>query len=134
MTEPETQSDLFLQFNRRKLTMLFVVVLVLGAIGLALMLTPAGPAWRSFARASVVPVVIAIAVLVQFSIRSRRWAPNSPEVEVAMQDEWHRTNMDRASRTAFVTLLVAQWPLGITLGFLHVPAPRGAMAMAMATV
>lgn len=134
MTETVSQSDLFLQFNRRKLTLLLAIVLVVGAIGLALMLTPAGPAWRSVARASVVPVVVVIAVLVQLAIRSRRWAPKSPEVEVAMQDEWQRTNMNRASRTAFVVLLVAQWPLGITLGFLDVPAPRGAMAMAMATV
>ena len=134
MTETATQSDLFLQFNRRKLALLLVIVLVVGAIGLALMLTPVGPVWRSVARASIVPVVVAIAVLVQLAIRSRRWAPSSPEVEVAMQDEWQKTNMARASRTAFVVLLVAQWPLAIIIGFLGFPAPRGAMAMGMATV
>lgn len=129
------RADLFLQFSRRKMAVLLVLVLVLGAIGLALMLTPVGPTWRSIALASVIPVALAILVVAHLSVRSRRWAPTSPEVALAMQDEWRKTNMDRASRTALAVLLVAQWPLGLVLGFFtHLPQPRGALAMATATI
>jgi hypothetical protein len=69
------------------------------------------------------------------SLRRRRWAPDAPEVKAAMQDEWRRTNMDRASRTALIVVLIAQWPLGIVFGFLaQLPPPRAALAMAAATI
>lgn len=135
MTEPtQDRSELFLRFSRRKLIALLVVVVVVGAVGLVLMLTPVGPVWRSAARASLLPVAIAILVVVQMSRQSRRWAPNSPEVRMAMQDEWLRTNMDRAARVALVAILLAQWPLALIIGFLRFPPPRASMAMAMATI
>lgn len=135
MTQPiDDRFEMFVRFYRGKMIALLGVVVVVGAIGLALMLTPVGPVWHSVARVSLVPVAIAIVVVVQMSLRGRRWAPDSPEVRVAMQDEWWRTNMDRASRWALIVVLIAQWPLGLMLGFTEVPAPRGAMAMAMATI
>lgn len=135
MTEPDMdRTELFLRFHRGKMIALLGLVVVVGAIGLALMLTPVGPVWRSVSRVSLIPVAIAIVVFVQMSLRSRRWAPDSPEVRVAKQDEWWRTNMDRASRRALIVVLLAQWPLGLMLGFAQVPAPRGAMAMATATI
>lgn len=135
MSQPtDDRSELFLQFSQRKLTTLLVIVLAVGAVGLALMLTPTGTVWRAVSRVSLVPVAVAIVLIVQMTLRGRRWSPDSPEVRVAMQDEWRRTNMNRASRLALVVVLLAQWPLALILGFAQIPAPRGAMAMAMATI
>jgi len=136
MSEPVVErSEMFLRFSRRKMTALFVVVIVIGAVGLALMLLPVGPTWRSIARTSLIPVALAIVVVVQMSLRGRRWAADSPEVRLAMQDEWQRTNMDRATRAALITVLLIQWPLALLLGFfVQVPPPRASMAMGMATI
>jgi len=130
----DDRSELFLQFSQRKLTTLLVIVLAVGAAGLALMLTPTGTVWRAVSRISLVPVAVAIVLIVQMTLRGRRWPPDSPEVRMAMQDEWRRTNMNRASRLALVVVLLAQWPLALVLGFTQIPAPRGAMAMAMASI
>jgi hypothetical protein len=135
MTEPDIdRSELFLRFYRRKMMAWLGVLAVVGAIGLALMLTPTGPVWRSLSRVSLIPLALAIIVLVQMSLRSRRFAPDSREVRLALQDEWWRTNMDRASRKALIVVMLAQWPLSLVLGFAGVPAPRGAMAMATTTI
>lgn len=136
VTKPVVEaSEMFLRFSRRKMAALFAVVIVVGAVGLALMLTPVGPTWRLVARTSLIPVALAIVVFVQLSIRGRRWAPDSPEVRLAMQDEWQRTNIDRATRVALVTVLLIQWPLALLFGlFMQVPAPRASMAMGMATI
>jgi len=114
---------------------LLVVVVVLGATALSLMLSPAG-AVRSPANLVwwLLPVAIALLVAVPMSLRRRRWAPDAPEVKAAMHDEWRRTNRDRASRSALIVVLIAQWPLGLIFGFLTLPAPRVAFAMAAATI
>jgi uncharacterized membrane protein len=135
MSQPtDEHTELFLQFSQRKLTTLLLIVLAVGAVGLALMLTPTGSVWRAVSRVSLVPVAVAIVLIVQMTLRGRRWSPDSPEVRMAMQDEWRRTNMNRASRLALVVVLLAQWPLALVLGFTQIPAPRGAMAMAMASI
>jgi hypothetical protein len=135
MIDPiEDPSERFLRFHRRKMIALLIVGVAVGAIGLALMLTPTGPAWRSISRASLVPIAIAVVVVVQLMARTRRWAPDSPEVRRASDDEWQRTVMDQASRTALIVVLIAQWPLALMLGFLEFPPPRASMAMAMATI
>ena len=135
MSQPVERAELFLHFTRRKMTALLAVVIVVGAVGLTLMLTPTGTTWRTLSRVALLPVALAIVVVVQLALRNRRWRADSPEVKLAMEDEWRRTNMDRATRTALIVVLVAQWPMAIALGFLgDVPQPRGAMAMAMATI
>lgn len=137
MTEPTVdRSELFLSFNRRKMIALLGIVIVVGAIGLAILLTPSGPAWRTVSRASLIPVAIAIIVAVQMSLRGRRWAPDSPEVRMAMQDEWWKTNMDRASRIALVVVLLSQYPLAWLFGLImsDLPQPRPSFAMAFATI
>jgi len=128
------RSELFLRFSQRKLATLLVIVVGVGAVGLALMLTPTGSVWRAVSRVSLVPVAVAIVLIVQMTLRGRRWNPDSPEVRMAAEDEWRRTNMERASRLALIVVLLAQWPLALILGFTQIPAPRGAMAMAMATI
>ncbi len=137
MTEPvDDRSELFLRFSRRKMAALLGIVVVVGVIGLALVLTPGGPIWRTVSRVSLIPVAIAIVVAVQMAFRGRRWAADSPEVRVAMQDEWRRTNMDRASRLALIVVLLAQYPLALLLGIFlpHLPQPRPAFAMAFSTI
>lgn len=129
-------SEQFLRFRQRKMITLLAIILVVGAIGLALVLTPGGPVWRSVSRASLIPLAIAIVVAVQVAFRGRRWSADSPEVKVAMQDEWLRSNMDRASRLALVVALLAQYPLALMFATLFpgLPQPRPVFAMAFSTI
>jgi uncharacterized membrane protein len=128
-------SERFLRFSRQKMYALLVVVILLGATGLALILPPTGPTWRSIARACLIPVAIAIVVVVQMALRSRRFAPNSPEVKMALNDEWRQTNMNRATRAALIVILIAQYPLALLFGFVtDLPTPRPGFAMAFSTI
>jgi hypothetical protein len=132
---PETPSDLFLRFSRQKLAALLLVTLLVNGAALALVLTPTGPAWSQAANVSLVLVALAILVIVQFAFRGRRWSANTPQVQIALRDEWLRSNMDRATRGALVVVLLAQFPLAVPLGFLaELEPPRGPIVMAMATV
>ncbi len=94
---------------------LLFVVAILGGTGLALILSPDGSVGRSAARAAwLIPIAIAIATAaVQTSLKGRRWNPDSPEVKTILQDEFRRTNMDRAARISLIVVLAAQWPLGL---------------------
>jgi hypothetical protein len=129
--------EIFERFSRRSMVTLFFVVTILGGTALALILSPGGAIGRSAARAAwLIPIAIVVAgAAVQSSLKGRRWNPASPEVEAIMQDEWRRTNMDRASRFALIVLLAAQWPLGMLIGVMGgVPSVRTAMAMAAASM
>lgn len=138
MTPPNENSVEVLQrFSRRSMVVLLFVVALLGGTGLALVLSPEGAVGRSANRAAwLIPVAIVITVTaLQTTLRGRRWNPDSPEVRTIMQDEWRRTNMDRASRISLIVVLAAQWPLGISIGLLgNLPALRTAMAMAAASI
>ena len=132
----EHPSELFLRFSRRSMIAMLLVVGVLGSTGLSLMLSPRGAvgdpanlAWW------LAPVVIAALVAIGVSLGRRRWDPDSPEVSVIMQDEWRRTNMNRAFRGALIVILVAEWPLAVGLGMTtQIEPQRVAMAMAAATI
>lgn len=118
------------------MAILLVIILLLGATGIALTISPEGAVARSSARAAwFIPIAIAIIAGVQTSFGRRRWDPKSEEVKLILEDEWRRTNMARATRAALVTVLVAQTPLAWTFGFLtQLPPPRLAFAMAISTI
>jgi hypothetical protein len=126
----------FLRFGRRRSAALLGMAVGVGAVGLALVLTPSGPAWGVVSRAALLPVGVVLALVAWLSIRGRRWAPGSPEVVISERDEWQRTNRDRAARAALVVVLVAQYPLAWLFGLLlpGLQQPRPAFAMAFATV
>ncbi len=131
----ESPSERYLRYHRQKLIALLVVSLVVGVVGLALVLTPTGPNWRSTADFSLVVMALVILVLVQFAIRGRRWNPAAPEVQAARRDEWVAANVDRANRGALALVLLAQFPLAVPLGYMtDLAPPRGPIVMAMATV
>jgi hypothetical protein len=122
----------FARFSRRSMFALLAVVLLTGGTGIALAFSPQGAVARSVARGAwFIPVAITMFIAVQCSMRGRRWSPDAPEVKAIMQDEWRRTNMDRAARLALIIVLLGQWPLALIVGFLfELPPPRTAMAMA----
>jgi uncharacterized membrane protein len=131
----EHPSELFLRFNQRSMAGLLVIVLLLGGSGLSLMLSPSHEVFRVASRVALAVVAIVLMVALPMSIWRRRWAADSPEVKVVVGDEWRRTNMDRASRAAFIVVLSVQYPLVLIFGFfMRLPAPRGAMAMMASTV
>lgn len=132
----ESSLDVLQRFSRRSMVTLLFVVILLGGTALALILSPDGAIGRSATRAAyLIPVVIVVAATaVQSSLRGRRWNPSSPEVAAILQDEWRRANMDRAFRISLIVLLAAQWPLGMLVGLVDLPAVRIAMAMAAASI
>ena len=133
----ENSLEVLERFSRRSMVTLLFVVALLGGTALALILSPAGAVGRSAERALwLIPLVMAIAfAAVQTSLKGRRWDPASPEVTAIMQDEWRRTNMDRAFRFSLIVVLAAQWPLGMLIGVMAgVPSIRTAMAMAAASI
>lgn len=136
MTEPaEHPSELFLRFSGRSMAGLLVIVLLLGGSGLSLMLSPSHESFRVASNVALAAVAIVVLVALPMSIWRRRWLADSREVKVVMQDEWRRTNMDRASRGAFIVVLSAQYPLVLIFGFvMGLPAPRSAMAMMASTI
>ncbi|HEY5611350.1 MAG TPA: hypothetical protein VIL97_09100 [Thermoanaerobaculia bacterium] len=131
----DDRSELFLRFSRQRMIALLVVVVLLGASALALMISPTREIWRSASYAAIASVAIALIVVVALSLRRRQWSPTAREVTVVMQDEWRRTNMERASRAALITVLAVQYPFVMIFGFaMDLPAPRGAFAMAASTI
>jgi FtsH-binding integral membrane protein len=131
-------SELFERVQRRSMVALVVITLVLGGIGLALALSPQG-AVRSTANLPwwLLPIILAALARLLATARGRHFAPDSPEVKAALQDEWRRTNLMRAAQGALIVVLIGQWPLGLIFGFLTHPqltAPRIASAMAAATI
>lgn len=110
---------------------LLLLVLAVGATCLAMALRPALPHWpAAMLPLWIIPVVLAVGL--QRTLGGARWDRRNPEVRAIVEDEWRRSNMDRARRVAFVVVLGAQLPLGLTLAFL--PSLRAVMAMAVATI
>src|SRR4051812_166895 len=112
----EDRSDLFVRFHRRSLIALMVITLLLGTIGLALALSPTfmGSNFQWW----LLPIVIAGFARLVMTMGGRPINTRSPELKVAVDDEWRRTNMFRAARGSLIVVLVAQWPLGLIFGFL----------------
>jgi hypothetical protein len=80
------------------------------------------------------PVMLAAAGVMgglRATLGGARFDPRSPEVQTILRDEWRQSNMDRARRIAFLTVLGAQLPLGLLLTSL--PSLQALMAMAAAT-
>jgi hypothetical protein len=140
MTEPTTQdrSELYLRFSRRMMAVLLVIIVAFGAIGLAMALRPDGAFSKALERASwFVPIAMVIGVTVlQTSMRKNRWDPNSPEAKAILNDEWRRTNLDRAMKIAFITILVTQLPLGWLFGVMlaQLSVLRAVLAMGVSTI
>ncbi|HSE47678.1 MAG TPA: hypothetical protein VLA96_00560 [Terriglobales bacterium] len=134
----QDRSEAFERVQRRSMIAVVVITLTLGGIGLAMALSPQGavgnsanlPWW-------LLPIIIATIARLLATSQGRHFTPDSPEVKVAMQDEWRNSNLMRAARGALIVVLIGQWPLGLIFGFLTRPGltpPRIASAMAAATI
>ena len=130
------RSEILLQYSRRSLVVLLFVVIFLGAVAFRLILSPAPNGKVDQLLSWLTPIaIVMVTVALQASLRGQHWDPRSPEVKIVMQDEWRRANMARASRAALVAVLVVQWPLALTLGYLTRLSPsRLAMTMAASTM
>lgn len=127
----ESRSERFLRFSRRSMTVLLLLVIAVGSTCVAVAFRPASANWPN----AIPPlwiVAVALAAGLQRTLGGDRWDPRTPEVRAIIEDEWRRSNMDRARRVAFVVVLGAQIPLGLLLTSL--PSLRALMAMAAATI
>lgn len=127
----ESRSEKYLRFSRRSTTVLLLLVLAVGSVCVAMAFRPVSPHWPQ-AMLPMWIVAIVLAAGLQRTLGGDHWDPRTPEVRAIVEDEWRRTNMDRARRVAFVVVLGAQLPLGLLLASL--PPLRAVMAMAAATI
>jgi len=132
MSSPiESRSEKYLRFSRRGMTVALLLVLAVGGVCVVMAVHPASPRFPQ----AVLPLWIVAVVLaagLQRTLGGERWDPRAPEARAIAEDEWRRSNLDRARRAAFVVVLGAQLPLGLLLASL--PTPRAVTAMAAATV
>lgn len=130
----QQSTDVFEQFSRRSLIATLIIVLSLGVVGIALAVSPYGEWQRTVSWMVPIAIVLTGASL-RATLRGQNWDPRSDEVRRVMTDEWRRANMDRATRYAFATTLVAIWPVSLLFGYLsELPTPRAAIAIAAATM
>ncbi len=139
MTEPtEDRSELYLRFSRRGMAVLLIGITAMGFAGVAMAIWPDGPFAQALEKAPwFFPMVAIIGVAVmQTSMRKNRWDPNSPEAQAILNDEWRRTNLDRAMRVAFIVILTTQLPLGWLFGVMLAQRSvlRAVLAMAVSTI
>lgn len=113
------------------MTVLLLLVVAIGAVCIAMAFRPAAPQWP-YAMLPLWIIAVVLAVGLQRTLGGDRWDPRTPEVRAIVEDEWRRSNMDRARRVAFVVVLGAQLPLGLL--FASLPPLRAVMAMATATI
>lgn len=133
MTQTTSTSEQFERFSRRSLVATFFIVLVFGAIGIALVFFPYGTWQKTISWMAPVAVVMTAAML-RATLRGQRWDPRSAEVRAVLEDEWRRANMARATRVALFISVLAQWPAALTLGYCtDLPPARIAIAMAVLT-
>ena len=139
MTQPtEDRSELYLRFSRRSMMLLLIVIVALGAVALAMALRPDSAIAQALEKAPwffPIATIIGVAV-VQTSLRKNRWDPKSPEVQAIMNDEWRRTNLDRAMKIAFIVILVVQLPLGWLFGVMlaQLSVLRAVLGLAVSTI
>lgn len=139
MTEPtEDRSELYLRFSRRGMAALLIMIVALGATALIMALQPDGAFARTLEKASwFFPIATIIGVgALQTSMRGKGWNPNSPEAKAVLNDEWRRTNLDRAMKVAFIVILVTQLPLGWLFGVMlaQLSVLRAVLGMAVSTI
>lgn len=127
----ETRSEKYLRFSRRTMMGTLAFVLLAGAASVAMAIWPAAPGWPE-ARRPLQLLVIVLALWVYRTLGGDRWDPKSPEARAIAEDEWRRSNMDRARRVALAVVLAAQLPLALVLTFL--PPSQAVMAMAATTI
>jgi FtsH-binding integral membrane protein len=127
----ESRSEKYLRFSRRGMTVTLLLVLAIGGFCLAMAVQPHAPVWS---RAMPVLWIVAVVIVVglQRTLGGERWNTRAPEARAIMEDEWRRSNMERARRVAFVVVLGAQLPLGLLLT--RLPSLQAVMAMATATI
>jgi hypothetical protein len=140
MTEPTAQdrSELYLRFSRRGMAVLLILIVLLGVTALAMALRPDGAFAQALEKAPwffPIAAIIGVAML-QTSLRKNRWDPNAPEVKAILNDEWRRTNLDRAMKVAFIVILVTQLPLGWLFGVMlaQLSVLRAVLGMAVSTI
>jgi len=127
----EARSEKYLRFSRRSMVVTLLLVIAVGAFCVAMAIRPHAPMWsRAIPTLWIVAFVLAAGL--QRTLGSERWNLRVPEVRAIVDDEWRRSNMDRARRIAFVVVLGTQVPLGLLLAWL--PPLQAVMAMAAATI
>jgi hypothetical protein len=128
------RAERYLRYSRHGMVVILVLVIAVGAAFLAVALNPDGVVARWMPRLALsVPIGIAlIASALQWTLRGDRWDPASAEARAVLEDEWRQVNLARAARWALGAVLAAQVPLALWLGAL--PAPRGVLAQAVATM
>jgi FtsH-binding integral membrane protein len=135
MSNPNAdETELLLRVNRRSLAILLAVILIIGAAFISAVLQPDGLPARIITHMPwMLPALLAGAALIlQIPLKGKRWTPQAPEVRAVLDDEFRRTNLGRAQRTALVVVLLVQFPLGLLL--MRLPAAHVAMVMAGATI
>ncbi len=133
MPVPTNDPEAYLRFHRRSMLILLILVVVTGGFFIASALWPDAAMLRVVERTPwLVPILIVIGVAAQqTSMRKHRLALDSPEYKALVRDEWRRQSMDRATRGALITVLVAQ--LAVPLLFLGLPVARALWGMAATT-
>jgi hypothetical protein len=133
-TTAAANAELYLRFHRRTMMFLLVLILMAGAFLVVTALHPGASLLGWIERVPFLfPMLIIFAVSAQQGLmRKHRVALDSPEYKALMSDEWRRQSMDRATRGALVTALVAQ--LAFPLLFAGLSTARALWAMAAATV
>jgi hypothetical protein len=128
------RAERYLRYSHHGMVVILVLVIATGTVFLAVALNPDGVIAQWMPRLALsVPIGIAlIAGALQWSLRGDRWDPSSAEARAVLDDEWRQVSLARAARWALGAVLAAQVPLALWLGSL--PAPRGVLAQAVATM
>ena len=131
---PTDQTDLFLRASRRALFIVLLMILALGATVLGRALWPDSllATWPVRLPWLLPALIVITAVVGRKLMQGRTWDPNGPQEKMLLQDEFRRMNLSRAQRSALITVLVLQIPLGLL--FAHLPAMRAVMAMGVTTI
>jgi hypothetical protein len=128
---PESRSEKYLRFSRRSMTVTLLLIIAIGGVCLIMAIRPGTPQWsRAIPAMWIIAVILAAGL--QRTLGGERWNPRAPEARAIREDEWRRSNMERARRIAFVVVLGAQLPLALLLAAL--PSLQAVMAMAAATI
>jgi hypothetical protein len=128
------RAERYLRYSHNGMVVMLLLVIAVGAAFLAVAVNPDGAVARWMPRLALsVPIGIAlVAGALQWTLRGDRWDPAAPEARAVLEDEWRQVSLARAARWALVAVLGAQVPLALWLGAL--PAPRGVLAQAVATM
>jgi hypothetical protein len=128
------RAERYLRYSHHGMVVILVLVIAVGTAFLAVALNPDGLIARWMPRLALsVPIGVAlIAAALQWTLRGDRWDPSSPEARAVLDDEWRQVSLARSARWALGAVLAAQVPLALWLGAL--PAPRGVLAQAVATM